>query len=274
MLLITKSSIYFKFKNSRKMKKKVLMAALLVAGMGMSSNVLAQTVITENDNTGVANMHSISMKYFKKSNGTYLTNRNFITCIDPTLTSYKNKFIVNPDGLVIASGISLYSSFASDVPGQPALSITKRDNNQEGFQLKSSGYQGTLKPFDMYASLLTINAELKVEGKITCKNELNVTKLNTEEIRTNDITVDMNNAADYVFDPAYNLQDLSEVENYVKENKHLPGIPSAVEMAENGMSVAQMSNLLLEKIEELTLHMIELQKENNALKSRIESLEK
>ena len=124
------------------------------------------------------------------------------------------------------------------------------------------------KPFWIYTS------ELNVEGKINCKNELNVTQIKTEDIktetiRTSDITVDMNNAADYVFDENYNLQDLSEVEAYVKENKHLPGVPSAADMAENGMSVSQMSNLLLEKIEELTLHMIELQKENKALKERI-----
>jgi len=255
------------------MKKKVLMAALLVAGMGMSSsNVLAQTVITEGTSDGIAYMHRINMQHFRKNDGTFL-KRDFIVCNDPTLSNYRTQFSVSSTGKVTASGLYLFSSYGSGVPNQPMLYIEKKTGNQEGFDLKSSGYQG-FRPFDIYASLMTINAELKVEGKITCKNELNVTKLNTEEIRTNDITVDMNNAADYVFDPAYNLQDLSEVENYVKENKHLPGIPSAAEMAENGMSVAQMSNLLLEKIEELTLHMIELQKENNALKSRIESLEK
>jgi len=84
----------------------------------------------------------------------------------------------------------------------------------------------------------------------------------------------MNNAADYVFDENYNLRSLSDVESYVKENKHLPGVPSAAEMAEKGMSVSQMSNLLLEKVEELTLHMIELQKENKALKAEVESLKK
>ncbi|MBR2261133.1 MAG: hypothetical protein IJ916_05470 [Paludibacteraceae bacterium] len=260
------------------MKKKVLMAALLVAGMGMSSsNVLAQTVITEGTSDGIAYMHRINMQHFRKNDGTFL-KRDFIVCNDPTLSNYRTQFSVSSTGKVTASGLYLFSSYGSGVPNQPMLYIEKKTGNQEGFDLKSSGYQG-FKAFDIYASLMTVNAELKVEGKISCKNELNVTKINTEEIqteniRTSDITVDMNNAADYVFDPTYNLQDLSEVESYVKENKHLPGIPSAAEMAENGMSVAQMSNLLLEKIEELTLHMIELQKENNALKSRIESLEK
>jgi len=86
--------------------------------------------------------------------------------------------------------------------------------------------------------------------------------------------VDLNNAADYVFEDNYNLKSLKEVESYVKENKHLPGIPSAAEISQNGMSVSEMSNLLLEKVEELTLHLIQLEKENEALKAKVESLEK
>ena len=108
-----------------------------------------------------------------------------------------------------------------------------------------------------------------VNGKITCKDELNVVALNAK-----DINVEMNNAADYVFDENYDLKSLSEVESYVNEHKHLPGIPSAADMAENGMSVAAMSNMLLEKVEELTLHMIRLEKENAALKAEVKSLKK
>ena len=116
---------------------------------------------------------------------------------------------------------------------------------------------------------------LEVSGKIKCLNELEVADvLKANQIKAQDINVEMNNAADYVFDENYNLRSLSEVESFVKENKHLPGIPSASEMAENGMSMSHMSNLLLEKVEELTLHMIELEKENKELKNRVEMLEK
>ena len=79
-------------------------------------------------------------------------------------------------------------------------------------------------------------------------------------------------AADYVFEDNYNLKSLSEVESFVKENKHLPGMPSASEFAEKGMSVSEMSNKLLEKVEELTLHMIQLEKENKDLKEKVNSL--
>ncbi|MBR5373258.1 MAG: hypothetical protein IK131_01125 [Paludibacteraceae bacterium] len=126
---------------------------------------------------------------------------------------------------------------------------------------------------------------MNVDGKIVCKEEIrvaevNTNKVNSDEVNTKGITakeinVEMDNAADYVFEEGYDLKSLDEVEAFVKSNKHLPGVPSASELKENGMNVSEMSNILLEKVEELTLHLIRLQKEveqlreeNNALKNK------
>ncbi|MBO7626198.1 MAG: hypothetical protein J6S93_01430 [Paludibacteraceae bacterium] len=122
-------------------------------------------------------------------------------------------------------------------------------------------------------------AKLHVDGKILCSGEIEVADLNSNSIKVNslnakDIQMDMHGAADYVFEDNYDLKSLSEVESYVNEHKHLPGMPSAAEMDANGVSVSKMSNLLLEKVEELTLHMIKLEKENAALKAKVESLSK
>lgn len=73
--------------------------------------------------------------------------------------------------------------------------------------------------------------------------------------------------ADYVFADDYELMDLEEVEEFVEENNHLPGVPSAEEMVEGGLDVAKMDAKLLEKIEELTLYVIDLQKQIEALKA-------
>ncbi len=62
--------------------------------------------------------------------------------------------------------------------------------------------------------------------------------------------------ADYVFDKEYNLQDLSEVELFINEHKHLPDIPDAKEVEKNGVNLGEMNALLLKKIEELTLYAI------------------
>jgi hypothetical protein len=71
---------------------------------------------------------------------------------------------------------------------------------------------------------------------------------------------------DYVFDPSYKLPTLEETEKYVKENHHLPEVPSAAEIEKEGMSLNGMNVILLKKVEELTLHLIEMKKEIEELK--------
>jgi hypothetical protein len=78
--------------------------------------------------------------------------------------------------------------------------------------------------------------------------------------------------ADYVFDEQYKLKSLSEVEAFIKTNKHLPGIAPAAE-TEKGIKVGEFNEKLLEKIEELTLYVIEANKEMNVMKAKIEKLE-
>jgi trimeric autotransporter adhesin len=70
------------------------------------------------------------------------------------------------------------------------------------------------------------------------------------------------NWADYVFDSTYTLKTLDQVENYIKANHHLEGIPTSEEVKQDGIDIAPITAKLLEKIEELTLYMIELKKEN------------
>jgi hypothetical protein len=79
--------------------------------------------------------------------------------------------------------------------------------------------------------------------------------------------------ADYVFQPDYRLQPLSEVNAFIQENHHLPEVPSAAEMRAGGLSLGEMQTKLLAKVEELTLHMIELEQENHDLKQIIRRLE-
>lgn len=83
-------------------------------------------------------------------------------------------------------------------------------------------------------------------------------------IHAQEVKVDLNGAVapDYVFMDGYALPTLAETESYIKTNKHLPGIPSAQQMEEEGINLKEMNLKLLQKVEELTLHLIELQKEN------------
>jgi hypothetical protein len=74
--------------------------------------------------------------------------------------------------------------------------------------------------------------------------------------------------ADYVFEKNYNLPTLDEVEKFIRQNKHLPNIPSAKEIAEKGLQLGDVQKRMMEKIEELTLYVIELKKEIEQLKNK------
>lgn len=94
-------------------------------------------------------------------------------------------------------------------------------------------------------------------------------KLYVEQgILTEKIKVAVKNTAewsDYVFANNYNLLPLTDVETFIKTNQHLPGVPSANEVVNDGINVAKMDAKLLEKIEELTLYLIEMNKRIDAL---------
>ena len=92
------------------------------------------------------------------------------------------------------------------------------------------------------------------------------------KIRAKEIKVEAN-WADFVFADEYVLPPLAEVEAFIKENRHLPEIPSEAEVKENGIELGGMNAKLLQKIEELTLYMIEMKKENEELKRKNQSFE-
>jgi len=87
-------------------------------------------------------------------------------------------------------------------------------------------------------------------------------------VRSKEIVVETG-WADYVFDEKYRLPSLGEVEKFIKQNKHLPSIPSAKEIEEKGLNLGDVQRKMMEKIEELTLYIIQQQKEIEALKKAV-----
>lgn len=104
------------------------------------------------------------------------------------------------------------------------------------------------------------------------------------KIHAEEVKIDLQVPADYVFQKyytgrsslkeEYKLPSLEEVEKFTKENHHLPEIPSAKEIQENGLQLGEMTNLLLQKIEEMTIYIIEQQKQIEQLKQIIDSQNK
>ncbi len=93
------------------------------------------------------------------------------------------------------------------------------------------------------------------------------------KIKAQEIKVQPTGWADYVFEEGYQPLSLAEISAFVKQHKHLPEVPSAKEVAQNGLELGEMNKMLLKKIEELTLHLIEKDKQLEQQGSQISSLQ-
>jgi hypothetical protein len=101
------------------------------------------------------------------------------------------------------------------------------------------------------------------DEKLTVKG-----KIHAEEVKI-DLSVP---APDYVFESDYKLPALNNLKSYVNKNHHLPEIPSAKKMARDGLNLGEMNTLLLKKVEELTLYLIEKDQQVNSLQSEVTDL--
>ena len=137
----------------------------------------------------------------------------------------------------------------------PYKLISAGDNDKETFIVQSNGKVTIGKSF---TNTTHTDYLLSVSGKVVC-NDLRVLPLS-------------GNWPDYVFSANHKLMSLEEVEQSVKANQHLPGMPSAKEVEANGIDIGEMQRKLLEKMEEMTLYMIELKKENVELRAKIDTI--
>ena len=130
-------------------------------------------------------------------------------------------------------------------PANPADIIFKASKN-EVMRVKANGTVGI-------GTTKTNGYKLAVDGTIGAR----------------EIVVNTEAWADFVFAKNYRLMPLSEVESFITENNHLPDVPSEQEVKENGINVAEMNAKLLQKIEELTLYVIEQNKRISELEKQV-----
>lgn len=161
--------------------------------------------------------------------------------------------ISNPGNLTVHGNTSM--EFGLTVSGATTL--------QGG--LTASGQTSINGPLSVSAALTvggatTLNGALRVGNGFYCDAG--------GGLKVKYLKVTLTDWPDYVFGGGHTLMPLNELESYVNEHSHLPGVPSATEIEKDGADLGEINKVLMEKVEELTLYVIDLQKQINELKSK------
>lgn len=257
-------------------------ADLVVTGptyswMGVGANQVWLHTANGDQNIGTSTAHNVKfiangaerMRINTSGNvGIGLTNPAHMLTVNGNigLSSGGGKIIGIPSGYVqLMTG--------TDVSTDPAITLYGSTNTNsklitiDGAQIRFRPMDGTelmrLSPAGVAIGTTCVPSGYKVavKGNIICEK----LKVKPEG---------GNCWADYVFAPDYSLLKLNEVEAFIQKNKHLPGVPSASEVDQNGVEMVEMDATLLKKIEELTLYMIEQNKRLEKLEQENAELQK
>lgn len=169
-------------------------------------------------------------------------------------TSYGGVVLTTGDGTIFGSS--------------NALSLFTHSNRELNF------YTGTGNVI-FFPNIDNSNTALRGSGNVGIGTTNPLAKLSVNgKIRATEVKVLAEiSVPDYVFNPTYELMTLKETKKYIAEYSHLPEIPSADEIGENGIDLGDMNMRLLKKIEELTLHQIALMEKLEQQQMRIDELE-
>jgi hypothetical protein len=213
-----------------------------------------------------------------------------LTNASPTVTGNGKVLSLDGDGNVILvddggsstagwsptgnSGTTAGTNFLGTTDNQDLVFKT---NNTERFRLTSGGNF-------LFGTSTDNGKKFQVAGTSHFDGAMGIGSVNTGDanyklfvesgIRTRKVKVDMDTWPDYVFESKYQLMSLQEVEAYIQQNKHLPDVPSAEDISQNGLELGEGQAVLLRKIEELTLYMIEQNKQIEQLKGEVELLKR
>ncbi|MEM9680750.1 MAG: CARDB domain-containing protein, partial [Bacteroidota bacterium] len=267
---------------------------LTIQSMSAPSSAVAGTAVTAScsvRNIGSATASSSTMAYYISTNSTYsgddvLVGTDAVSSLGAGSASSESASITIPGGLSAGTYYILFradytsavtESNESNNVGARSISITSAPSCSDGIQNgdetgvdcggscpNTCGGSGGPSLWSQNGSAIFYNTG---NVGIGISNPTEILTVNGT-VLAKEFKATLNYAwPDYVFLPTYPIMPLKELEAYIQKYGHLPNIPSAEEVEEKGVNLTEMNTKLLEKVEELTLHII-------ALEKRIKELEK
>jgi len=198
-------------------------------------------------NVGIGTANPIAPLHVYKSHLAHLALEN-------SLTKFQIAVVNNPGEVEPFSkpGDVVFNSLNGGKADHHGMTFTISDDDNDG--------KGYIRFGDNLRIIMAIynNAVVRINGKLVAK----------------DIRVKTNVWSDFVFDNDYKLITLEELSKYIYEHRHLPGVPTEKEVKEKGINVAEMNAILLQKVEELTLYLIEQDKKIKKLETEVNELKK
>ena len=162
------------------------------------------------------------------------------------------------DGDIVRSGEG--SGYLVCTRGTGTITGLYWDDTQRALSLRTGTRPGLVIEADGQVGIGTDDPgpdALAVNGTVRCK----------------ELVVTLHGWADDVFDPSYQRMPLDSLSHFVRRERRLPGIPSAESVEQNGVEIGENQRMLLRKVEELTLYLIELRADNKLLRERLDALE-
>ncbi len=235
-----------------------------VVGDIQASSTIRGLIRNTDNRTYLGALDGSNFHWFASSPlGTDPANIAFGVNADPT-TFAVNSLIVSPGG-VAAGGLTSLTAFAPTA-SLPFPSLTIGSNTRTSFS-----------NVKLFVDGATVIGALPGTSTLTDAGTANGYNLYVANgILTEKVKVSLKAAtwADYVFDPNYELLPLSQVEKFYKANKHLPNVASAAEIEKSGLDLASTDAKLMEKIEELTIYIVDINKQVQLLKKENMELKK
>ncbi len=236
------------------------------AGRFLLGTSTSSTPLTISGTGNVATTGSVSAGSF--------TTTGSVSAGSFSTSGYISAGSFSTNGSVSAGSLFLGGNTLTIGSGTAGSIVNLNVNGQGGLK--------TFAKFDYNSQSINFNYPLTVSGNISASGLVSIgtstirsgcTLTVAGKIAAQEFEVVSNvNVPDYVFGKNYQLRPLSDLENYIHANSHLPEVPSAKEIEANGYKVAEMDNLLLKKIEELTLYTLELNKQLEDTKAELEKM--